>query len=277
MNDYSYLLVGGDTRQKHLYKSLLNKNIKVDSIFLFDENNLSEDLEKISNANVIILPIPSTADGTTLFAPLIESKIELAAIIERISKNTILFIGGDNNIFITSKAKKVINVLSDEVMTLKNAMATAEATLAIIIDNTEHTIFGSNILITGYGRIGKILTDYLIALKANVTVCARSKIARTSAELSGANTIGFDRLKDSLNKYKIIINTVPMLIFKQEELKNIKSDTLIIDLASKPGGIDFNAAKYMGLKTIHALSLPGKYSPQTAAEFIENAINNTLI
>jgi len=91
------------------------------------------------------------------------------------------------------------------------------------------------------------------------------------------STIGFDRLKDSLNKYKIIINTVPMLIFKQEELKNIKSDTLIIDLASKPGGIDFNAAKYMGLKTIHALSLPGKYSPQTAAEFIENAINNTLI
>ena len=88
---------------------------------------------------------------------------------------------------------------------------------------------------------------------------------------------GFDKLKDSLNNYEIIINTVPILIFKKEELEEVHPKTLIIDLASKPGGIDFDTAQKLGINTIHALSLPGKYSPQSAANFIEEAINRTII
>ena len=60
-------------------------------------------------------------------------------------------------------------------------MATSEAALAILIENTEKTLFGSNILIIGYGRIAKILAEYLKALKANVTVCARKEIAKTKS------------------------------------------------------------------------------------------------
>ena len=277
MSDYSYLLIGGDKRQEYLFNALLNKNKKVESVFLFNENDVTESLNKINQANVIILPIPSTVDGTTLYAPKIDAKIPLNSITERISENAILFTGGENNLFNASKAKKIVNLLSDEVMTLKNAMATAEAALAILIDNTNHTIFDSEVLITGYGRISKILTRYLIALNAKATVCARSKNARAEAKLFGAKAIGFDKLKDSLPKYKIIINTIPALIFKKEELEKIDTNALIIDLASKPGGIDFLFAKQLGLNVIHALSLPGKFSPQTAAEFIEEAINNTLI
>lgn len=277
MNDYSYLLIGGDKRQEYLFNTLLNKHKNVDSIFLFNDNDITESLDKIYQSNVIILPIPSTTDGATLYSPMIETKIPLNSITNRISKNSIVFLGGENTLFNATKAKKVINLLSDEVLTLKNAMATAEAALAIIIDNTNHTIFGSNVLVMGYGRIGKILTRYLISLNANVTVCARNEIARADAELFGAKTIGFDKLKDSVAKQQIIINTIPTLILKKEELENTNSKVLIIDLASKPGGIDFFYAKHLGLRTIHALSLPGKFSPLTAAEFIEEVIENTLI
>lgn len=277
MNDYSFLIVGGDKRQEYLYKILSAKNKKSEAIFLRGKSNIFEDLEKIYESDVIILPIPSTTDGTTLYAPMLNDKVPLSSIVERISNKAILFTGGENNIFTACKAKKVINLLSNEAMTLKNAMATAEAALAIIIDETEHTLFDSEILITGYGRIGKIITNYLMALKANVSVCARSEISRTEAAIAGAKNFGFNKLKDSLPKYEILINTVPWLIFKEEELKKIKPDALIIDLASKPGGIDFNYAKSIGLKVIHALSLPGKYSPQTAAKFIEEAIDTTLI
>ena len=277
MSDFSYLLIGGDKRQEHLYNLLSYKNKKVDTIFTNNKFDTLESLNKINISDIIILPVPSTTDGTTLYAPNLNEKIELNAIMERISNNAILFTGGENNLFTASRAKKVVNLLSDEVMTIKNAMATVEAAIAIAIENTEHTIFGSEVLITGYGRIGKILADYLLALKAKVCVCARSEIARTNAELSGAKTIGFDKLKDSLHNYKIIINTVPMLLFKKEELKRINSNALVIDLASKPGGIDFISAKELGLNTIHALSLPGKYSPQSAAKFIEEAINRTII
>lgn len=277
MSDYSYLLIGGDKRQEYLFNVLFNKGKNVDSIFLFKENDVIENLNKINQYNVIILPIPSTTDGITLYSPSIDAKIPLSSITERISENAILFTSGENNFFNASKAKKVVNLLSDEVMTLKNAMATAEAALAILIDNTNHTIFDSEVLITGYGRISKILTRYLIALKAKVTVCARNKNARAEAKLFGAKIIGFDKLKESLPKYQIVINTIPALIFKKEELERIDTDTLIIDLASKPGGIDFVSARQLELKVVHALSLPGKYSPKTAAEFIEEAIDNTLI
>ena len=277
MSDYSYLLIGGDKRQEYLYNLISEKNAKTDAIFLQNKKNIQKELDKIEGTDVIILPIPSTTDGTTLYSPMFEEKILLHQIIERISNKSILFTGGENNLFTASKAKKVINLLSNEAMTLKNAMATAEAALAIIINNTEHTVFESEILITGYGRIGKILTNYLLSLKANVSICARSEIARTEAKLSGANAFGFDKLVDAVPKFNIIINTIPMLIFKKNELEKIKSDTLIIDLASKPGGIDLNVAKFLELNVIHALSLPGKFSPKTAAKFIEETINNTLI
>jgi dipicolinate synthase subunit A len=277
MNNYSYLLVGGDKRQEYLYNSLLRKNKSVEKIFLNDNYDINENLNKISKADVIVLPIPSSTDGTTLFAPLYNPKIPLNSIIEEINKNAILFTGGENNLFTSCKAKRIVNLLSNEAMTLKNAMATAEATLEIIINNTNHTIFNSNILITGYGRIAKILTEYLLALKANVFVCARRELSRTEAEIAGAKAFGFNKLIEQLPSFNIIINTVPMLILGEKELKNVDSNALIIDLASKPGGVDFSAANTLKIKTMHALSLPGKYSPKTASEFIETVINNTLI
>ena len=43
---------------------------------------------------------------------------------------------------------------------------------------------------------------------------------------------------------------------------------LLIDLSSVPGGIDFGAAKDIGIKAVWALSLPGKYAPETAGSII---------
>jgi dipicolinate synthase subunit A len=51
---------------------------------------------------------------------------------------------------------------------------------------------------------------------------------------------------------------------------------LVIDLASKPGGVDFEYAQYKGIKTIHALSLPGKVAPVTTAMYMETVIYNII-
>jgi dipicolinate synthase subunit A len=45
-------------------------------------------------------------------------------------------------------------------------------------------------------------------------------------------------------------------------------DILLIDLSSVPGGIDFAYAKDKGMRAIWALSLPGKYAPETAGSII---------
>ena len=276
MTDYSYLILGGDKRQVYLYNILKSKNKKVKKIFLSDnddENGLTENFKE----NVIILPIPSSTDGKNLYTPLINKTVPLKSVTEKISNDAILFTGGENPLFIQSKAKRRVNLLSSETLTLKNALATTEATLSIIINNISRTIFGSNILVIGYGRIGEMLTDYLIALKGKVSVCARKDIARTKAELKGAETFGFNMLNHFLPKFDLIINTVPAQILGKAELQHINRNALVIDLASKPAGIDFKYAKDLKLNTIHALSLPGKYSPLSAAEYIEEAIEQALL
>ena len=122
-----------------------------------------------------------------------------------------------------------------------------------------------------------ILAEYLNSLHAKVTVCARKDTARTNALMAGCETIGFDALEQTLANTNVIINTVPSLVLNKKQLALLNKDVVLIDLASKPGGIDFEAAAYYGLSPIHALSLPGKSSPKSAAKFIEDCINKTLI
>jgi len=55
-------------------------------------------------------------------------------------------------------------------------------------------------------------------------------------------------------------------------LQKLKSETVIIDLASNPGGVDFTAAKNLGRNVIWALSLPGKYAPVTSGKILAKSI-----
>lgn len=277
MKQDKFLIIGGDQRQLFLYTSLKQKGIEVEIIFNNSNLNKEAQLEKIHSAKIVIFPIPTSQDQIHLFAPNHKEKITLLEIVQFISPDAVLFIGGENNHFTYLKTKCTVNLLSDEVMTLKNAMATAEAALSIIINNTKQTVFGSNILILGYGRIARILSRYLKDLHANVTVCARKELAKSSAFLEGMNIIGFDLLNDSLCQNDVIVNTVPHLILDKTRLELVNKNSLIVDLASKPGGLDFTAAQDLNLNTIQALSLPGKFSPKSSAEFIETAIFNTIL
>ena len=66
------------------------------------------------------------------------------------------------------------------------------------------------------------------------------------------------------------------MVLDKVALQNIKPDSLIIDLASKPGGVDFATAKDLGLKVIWSLGLPGKCAPITSGEIIKDTVINIL-
>ena len=57
-------------------------------------------------------------------------------------------------------------------------------------------------------------------------------------------------------------------------LQEVKKDAFIIDLASHPGGVDKQAVKELGIQFNWALSLPGKVSPITSAEFMKETLIN---
>ena len=84
----------------------------------------------------------------------------------------------------------------------------------------------------------------------------------------GYESIRTDMISEALHDFDIIINTVPSCILGKSELAKIRKDALIIDVSSKPGGVDFARAAELSLNVIWALSLPGKVAPQTAGEII---------
>ena len=55
-------------------------------------------------------------------------------------------------------------------------------------------------------------------------------------------------------------------------LTALRPGSLIVDLASKPGGTDFAAAQRLGLRAIHALSLPAVCAPETAGEAVARTV-----
>lgn len=128
----------------------------------------------------------------------------------------------------------------------------------------------------GYGRIGKILSRMLHGLGANVWVEARKYADLAMIEGHGYEPLSLGELKNVIGEFDIIFNTVPSLILDEALLKRVHPDTLIIDLASKPGGVDFESAKLMGIKVIWALSLPGKISPVTSGIIIKDTIMNII-
>ena len=70
----------------------------------------------------------------------------------------------------------------------------------------------------------------------------------------------------------LIINTVPVLVIDSKIIAQMRPQTLIIDLASPPGGVDFEAAKKQNIQVITAPGLPGRVAPKSAGEILAATI-----
>ena len=214
-----------------------------------------------------------------LTAPLFSEKIYLDALTEKINPKQIVLAGKVDDSFsllLKEKGIRFYDYFDCEEFSVKNAVPTAEGAIEIALRELPVTLNGSGCLVTGFGRISKILSSLLKGFGAHVTVSARrhSDIAWISA--TGYDAIYINDLSEHIHKYNVIFNTVPHKILNKELLKKVNKNCLIIDLASKPGGVDFEAAQELGINIIWALSLPGKVAPLTAGEIITETVLNIV-
>ena len=135
---------------------------------------------------------------------------------------------------------------------------------------------GSRVLVIGFGRVGRAAAQRMAALGARVTVAARRYESLAWAQAIGYGAEKTGQLAGWLCGYDLVVNTVPALVLGEAELADLKPDCLVLDLASKPGGVDLEAAARLGRNVIWALSLPGKVAPVTAGAAIKNTIYNML-
>lgn len=240
---------------------------------------MCENIQDAINASrVVIGPIPLSSNNQDINTPFSNNTITMEE----------MFLNMSNKIFIAGSISKkaielsenkniqVFDLLNREELAVLNTISTAEGAIQIAMQETLSTIHGSNVLVMGFGRIGKILSKMLSGIGAKVSCEARKEADLAWIKAYGYESIHLNELKDNLNKFDIIINTIPYTILDSEKLDCVKEDCVIIDLASNPGGVDKVAAKQKGIKTIWALSLPGKVAPLTSAEFIKETIYNIL-
>jgi len=238
----------------------------------------------ISGASAVILPLPSSADGSTLNCSTDdnESKIALTLIADAIDPECVIIGGKIPKSFCdyaALKGIKTFDYFEAEEFQIKNAYTTAEAALNIAMNNLSKNIRGSSFGITGYGRISKQLAKLLLSLGGKVTVVARKDSDLAWARLEGCNTVrlsGHEAIEKLCNGYDVIFNTVPTWLFDERFLKKVDKQTLIVELASAPGGIDISEAKRLKSKVLWAASLPGKYAPESAGELISECIADII-
>lgn len=274
-------IIGGDFRQIHLAEKISRNNHRV---FLFGFDKLNNDFsfsvfdniyEVIDKSDYIILPLPETRDGINLFSPFSAIKTEFNKKIFNFLKGKVVF--GDLKKFMEyTEGIRFYNYAKTEEFQIMNAVPTAEGAIKIALDKKEETLFGKNCLIAGFGRIGKLLANRLKSFGTQIAITSRNSEEIAWAKALGYHNIQLKNLIYETNNYDLIFNTIPSVVFTKEVLSKCKKDIFIIDVASNPGGIDKGSAKKFKINCVHALGIPGKLFPKSAAEIIYNSIQKTI-
>ena len=276
-------IIGGDLRIIKLSEMLVNEGAQVYTYGLensdnFEKKKCSSLEETINFSEIIVGPIPFSSNGETINSPFGKEKIYLKDLLVQLKDKTLIAGSVRSEVYDLAKEHniKIIDIMKREELSVLNAISTAEGAIKIAIEETPKNLHGSNILVMGFGRVGKVLSHMLNGLGAKVSCEARKTSDLAWIKAYGYDPVALQELSENLYKYDIIINTIPYMVLDRDALKNVKSDALVIDLASNPGGVDRNAIKEMKIKFVWALSLPGKISPVTSAEFIKETLYNVV-
>ncbi len=274
-------IIGGDLRIVNLAKMMAEDGFEVVTYALEKAEELNglakgNTLEEtIQKSEYIVTSIPLSKDGKIVNTPYSDAKLTVQELHNHLHGKKLIS-GKLDESFQNDTMIQCYDILEMEEYAVLNAIATAEGAIQIAMEEYPKTLSGSNILVMGFGRIGKIVAKMLQGIGANVYCEARKEPDLAYIKAYGYTPIHLKELDQHLPKFDIIINNIPVQILDKTRLNLVRKDVLILDLASNPGGVDFEYAKQNNIKTIWALALPGKVAPVSAAEYIRDTIYNIL-
>ncbi len=277
-------VIGGDARMLFCAEKLASYGYET-AVFGFDisdeKSELSTKCNDINDAlcesKAVILPLPVSNDRVTLNMPLSDFSLSLPSLFSIIPKDAVVFAGNVND-EVKSLAEKfsieIIDYYDREELKIANAVLTAESAVEIAMVNTDFSITDYPVLVVGYGRIGKALCRLLKSMGCNVFASARKNADKAWIRAFGYSSVDTGNLNDCIKDCRLVFNTVPSVVLDGKVLSLLSKDSLVIDLASKPGGVDFEKAKNEKLKVIWALALPGKKLKISAGKVIADTLIN---
>lgn len=224
----------------------------------------------LRGADAVILPLPCDRGGR-LNAPFSAASHSFPSLLAAAPPG-LPVLAGKATEELRSVCRRQRLALSDyflrEDFTLRNAALTAEGAVSLLLAG-EKALGGSRVLITGFGRIGRLLAGKLRALGADVTVAARKSEDLVLAGALGCRGIPLHAVTEGV--WDAVVNTVPAQILDAEALRSFGA-ARCIELASPPYGFDLAAAEALGTQIELASGLPGKTAPAAATAAVRDAI-----
>lgn len=254
MNEEKWLVVGTDMRMKILAKNLSNeeRTVYYKNLAVWDEELNKTVLE--FQPNFVVLPINPLP---------IEVPIVLG-----VSK-VVVFVGKLNEEWRNILEQNEIHFyLEDEAFIWHNAALTAEAFVATFY-SSKKAIQGKKFIISGFGRVAKMVAHILKSIGADICIVVRSDVQLNEAKALRYEAVDFEELDEI--KGDFFINTIPAKWL--DEYYNEKITIPIYDLASYPGCLqdDVDRKRYELLP-----ALPGKFFPEDAGNVLYESIVGQL-
>ena len=278
--EHTFFVAGGDTRQTALAGMLRDRGCRVSAFGFLPGDRLTPEIAaQIGAAEIVLLPLPAADASGSLNAHSMEKKLPMETLWPLLHPRQKIFGGmfSERDLRNASEYHLLpVDYFRREEFVLRNAYITAEGALQLTMEHLSRTVRGSRCLVLGYGRIGRYLSRLLLSMGAHVTGAARKSSDLVQAELNGCASCALADLARVLPECDVIYNTVPHMLLDRELLQFVPQKCLCIDLASKPGGMDFDAAEKLGIQAIWALSLPGKLAPESAGAAILDTVLQIL-
>jgi len=301
MNHTKICLLGGDTRQTSLANYLAEEGYETAVWALPTPENSScppgmsrecsfvkcaDAASAVLGSRAVILPLPASLDGVRLNCPVFEKEsptmrreLRLTSLISMLPPGTLLFAGMPGEVLRTMARDaniRLIDYYDSEAVQIKNAVPTAEGALSLAMSKMPITLHGSSAAVLGFGRIGRCLSSLLRAMGAHVCVAARSEKDLSWASVSGCRTVSFADFLENPGIPDVLFNTVPAPLIDTETFLKLPQHTLLIELASRPGGFTDECLKTAAQRILQAPSLPGKYAPYTAGRILYETVSGML-
>lgn len=286
MNDnLKIAVIGGDLRQIYIANHLCENGYSV-TVYgtvqssLLKPHKIAASLSHaLGICDVIVCPTPFSKNGSYLFTENEEISITNSLLEQTLSPNHFV-VGGDFTKdflnYCLFHQIEYYDFLKDDVIAIENAVATAEGAIAMAIQASSINLSKSRCLVLGFGRCGKILARKLDGFQTSLTISTRNTSSLAYGSSLGYEVFPLSELENKISNFDYIFNTIPSMLLTQEYLTKLTPETTIIDIASSPGGLDYDYVKKHHLNAHLCLGIPGKISPKTTGIILSNALLKKL-
>ena len=261
---YDFSVLGGDARQVFLAEMLAESGRSLCHYALASQpNNCSSVSEHVSivreapsleeaciHSGSVICPFPFTKNGADVSVENSIYRFSIQTLLHLLRPGQSLFAGGIPPSFKKEAAENnvaVFDYADDISLPVYNSISTAEGAICEAILHSPFNLHKSRCAVLGFGKCGHSIVYRLKGLSANVSVFTDNAEESARASVIADKSFPLKSLSDHAGDFRFIFNTVPAQFINEETLKNVDLSALIIDIASSPGGVDYDAAQRLGI------------------------------